>query len=144
MPARLTYSIVCDTRWRTRRGQVSGWLAGRAVNIRISRTSRGMWKLNGVVVPGLEACVDLDFGFTPATNLLPLRRIGLKEGEAADLPVVWLDVEDGLVSVLPQRYERRSQTSYWYEAPSADYRALLEVCPTGFVRRYPGLWEAES
>jgi hypothetical protein len=91
----------------------------------------------------LESCVDLDFGFTPATNLLQLQRVALAVGQVADVPVAWLDVSAGTLTVLPQRYERRSATTYWYESPSANYEGLLEVAPTGFIRRYPGLWEAE-
>ena len=35
----------------------------------------GDWKLNDVPVPELAHCVDLDLGFTPATNLMQLRRL---------------------------------------------------------------------
>jgi hypothetical protein len=49
-----------------------------------------------------------------------------------------------ILKPLPQRYERRSETAYWYEAPTVRYAALLEVTSAGFVRLYPGLWEAES
>ena len=49
---------------------------------------------------------------------------------------------DGVLQALPQRYERRSATTYWYESPTAGYAELLELAPSGFVRRYPGLWEA--
>ena len=59
------------------------------------------------------------------------------------MPVAWLDVEQEARAALHQRYERRSEATYWYESPSAGYRALLEVDGVGFVRRYPGLWEAE-
>ena len=62
---------------------------------------------------------------------------------AADVPVAWLDVATGTLEVLPQRYERRAEATYWYEAPRFDYAALLEVGPAGFIHRYPGLWEAE-
>lgn len=102
-----------------------------------------MWTLNGAAVPGLESYVDLDLGFTPATNLPQLRRVALADGQGADVPVAWLDVSAGTLTVLPQRYERRSATTYWYEAPSVNYAGLLEVDSTGFIRRYPGLWEAE-
>jgi uncharacterized protein len=39
--------------------------------------------------------------------------------------------------------ERRTQEMYWYEAPSVGYADMLEVGSTGFIRLYPGLWEAE-
>ena len=144
VPARLAYCILGDSAWRTTQGQVHGWLGGHGVDLRITRTSGGVWMLNGAAVPGLEACVDLDLSFTPSTNLLQLRRAALKEGQATDLPVAWLDVASATLRVLPQRYERRSNASYWYEAPSVDYRGLLEVGSSGFILRYPRLWEAES
>jgi hypothetical protein len=98
--------------------------------------------VNGAAVPGLEAYVDLDLGFTPATNLTQLRRVALAPGESAEVPVAWIDAPDGVLQALPQRYERRSATTYWYESPTAGYAELLELAPGGFVRRYPGLWEA--
>ncbi len=142
-PARLTYEVVCDTAWRTRHGRVEGWLGDRPVDFRIAHPNGDGWTLNEVTVPELAACVDLDLGFTPATNLLPLRRLDLAEHQAADAPAAWLDVAAGTLSLLAQRYERRSLATYWYEAPTVPYAALLEVAATGFVLRYPGLWEAE-
>jgi hypothetical protein len=109
----------------------------------MERTNQGGWTLNSVAVPGLESCVDLDFSFTPATNLPQLRRIALAAGQTADVPVAWLDAAAGALTLLPQRYERRSGDTYWYQAPSLNYEGLLEVSSTGFIRRYPGLWEAE-
>jgi len=142
-PARLAYRVVCDRAWRTRRGRIRGWLGARRVELTVARTSAGVWVLDGGPVPGLEGCDDLDLAFTPATNLPPLRRAALAVGRAADLPAAWLDVSAGTLTVLPQRYERRSPTTYWYEAPSVGYQGLLEVASSGFIRRYPGLWDAE-
>jgi len=144
VPARLAYRIDCDLKWHTRQGQVLGFLGVKSTEFSIVRTTAGAWTLNGAVVSGLEGCVDLDLGFTPATNLLPVRRLALAEGQAADAPAAWLDVFAGTVQILPQRYERRSQSTYWYEASSIHFEALLDVAPVGFIRRYPGLWEAES
>ncbi len=142
-PARLAYFVACDQAWRTQEGRVSGWIGEQSVEFIIARTAKGVWSLNGAIAPGLEYFVDLDIGFTPATNLLQLRRVGLAEGQAVDVPVAWLDVSAGALQALPQRYERRTDTTYWYEAPSVRYASLLEVATTGFIRRYPGLWEAE-
>jgi len=88
--------------------------------------------------------MDLDFGFTPSTNLLQLRRLALANGQRADAPAAWLDVSNGTLDVLVQRYERRSETTYWYEAPRFSYAEMLDVDSVGFVRRYPGLWEVEA
>lgn len=144
LPARLSYRLECDLRWHTQQGQVRGWLGAQSIELSITRSTGGVWTLNGVVVSNLESCVDLDLGFTPATNLLQLRRLALAEGQAADAPAAWLNESAGSLEVLPQRYERLTETMYWYEAPSVDYAALLDVAPTGFIHRYPGLWEAED
>jgi uncharacterized protein len=144
VPVRLMYQVACDLAWRTEHGEVHGWRGGQSVEFSVVRTAEGMWTLNGTVVPSLGSCVDLDLGFTPATNLLQLRRLDLAEGQAADVPVAWLEVSAGTLEALSQRYERRAGATYWYEAPSFEYAAELEVTPAGFIRRYPGLWEAES
>ncbi|MGB9941231.1 putative glycolipid-binding domain-containing protein [Methanosarcina sp.] len=143
VPASLAYRVVCDFKWYTERGYVQGWIGAQPVELSIQRERDGVWTLNGVTVSNLENCIDLDLGFTPATNLVPLRRLALREDQAADSLAAWLDVSAGILEVLPQRYERRAGTKYWYEAPSVDYAAMLEVTQIGFIRRYPGLWEAE-
>ena len=140
-PALLTYALACDREWRTRHGRVQGWVGERSVEFAVERTALGGWTLNGTVIPALEHYVDLDLGFTPATNLPQLRRLGLAVGQSADAPVAWLDVSSGLLSALPQRYERRSEQTYWYEAPSVGYAGLLEVASTGFIQSYQNLWE---
>jgi len=143
-PACLAYAVRCDREWRTREGEVQGWAGGRHINHRIERTVDDVWKLNGEAARGLEGCVDLDLGFTPATNLLQLRRAALRVGEAADIPVAWLDLPGSALDRLDQHYERRSIELYWYDAPRFRYSGLLQVSAAGFVERYPQLWDAVS
>jgi uncharacterized protein len=141
--SRLAYSIECDRSWRTRQGQIHGWIGERTIALRVMRTTGGAWRLNDQPASLPEGCADLDLGFSPASNLTQIRRVALAVGQAADVPVAWLDAAAGTLEVLLQRYERRTEATYWYEAPRFEYAALLEVAPAGFVRRYPGLWEAE-
>lgn len=140
--AKLAYEVTCDRAWRTLAGRVDGWLGAERVRLSIARTADGQWKGGEEIASLPPALIDLDLGFTPATNLLPLRRLSLGIGDAADAPAAWVDVQTGRLEVLAQRYERRSETAYRYEAPEVGYAALLEVTAIGFVRRYPGLWEA--
>lgn len=142
-PARLAYRVDCDGAFGAPRGVVSGWISGHSLEARLERRADGLWTVNGEAAQEAGDCPDLDLGFTPATNLLAIRRLALEEGEAAEAPAAWFDAERGSLELILQRYERRSTTTYWYESPSADYAALLEVDATGFVLRYPGLWEIE-
>jgi hypothetical protein len=144
MPACLAYQVDADEAWRTRDGVVRGWVGLRPLDLRVERTPDGVWSLDGRIVGGLDGCVDLDLGFTPATNLFQLRRVALPVGQASEVPVAWLDVPDGTLTRLDQRYERRTAETYWYESPRFDYAAILHVSAAGFVEKYPNLWETES
>jgi hypothetical protein len=138
-PAAVAYQVEVDARWQAKRGNINGFLGDQTIAHEIRRGDQG-WRLNGALVEGLDHLVDLDFGFTPATNVLQLSRIGLKLGQSAEVPVVWFDLESASLAELPQIYERRGERSYWYEAPTVPYRALLEIAPNGFVLSYPELW----
>jgi hypothetical protein len=147
LPALLDYQVECDEAWRTLRGEVRGFLGTRLVEVTVERAPAGEWLLNGQTVAGLQDCVHLDFGFTPATNFAQLRETALRVHQRAAFSVAWLDVPDGpalALQSLPQHYERRSATSYWYESPTVDYAELLELTQEGIIVRYPGLWELET
>ena len=137
--AAVAYQVEVDARWETKRGLISGFLGDQTVQHEIKRDNAG-WRLNGLRVEGFEHLVDLDYGFTPATNVLQLSRIALKPGQSAEVPVAWFDLDSASLTELPQRYERRSEASYWYEAPTVPYQNLMEIAPNGFVRSYPELW----
>ena len=156
-PARLDYFVDCDRAWHARTASVEGWVGAQEIAITIARGPDGRWLLDDAPVPGLDDCIDVDFGFTPATNLLQLRRVALAVGDAANVPVAWLDVPANTLERLEQRYHRSTGTTYDYESrfPEVriprlaalardDYHAVLETTADGFVRRYPGLWELEE
>ena len=140
--AALHYRLNLDKTWITRSAQVNGFIGGREIIHIVTHTDEE-WVHNGKVIAGLNALSDLDLGFTPATNLQQIRRMNLAVGQAMDLPVAWLDIESTALVELPQRYERMDATSYWYESPTASYRATLDTDNNNFVIRYPGLWQME-
>jgi uncharacterized protein len=140
LPARVEYSITCDRTWHTRFGVLHGWIGEQDWDVRIDHDDNGKWHLNGTAVTGLDDCMDLDLGFTPATNFLQLRRVALQVGDRAEFPVAWIDLPQATLVRLPQRYHRRDAMTYWYESPSVNYAGLLVLAESGFVREYPGLW----
>jgi hypothetical protein len=143
-PALVRYQLICNTAYESVLGRVRGWVGGQRLKLVIDRDTAGRWRRNGEVVEGLEGCTDLDYGFTPATNWSQLRRLALEVGDARECPVAWLEVPDGRLELLPQRYERRNEDCYWYQAPSVGYAGLIETTVTGFARRYPELWDLEA
>jgi hypothetical protein len=142
-PAELHYSVLCGPDFHARRATVHGTIAARRVEFVIERRAEG-WLLDGKNVRAIADCIDVDLGFTPATNLLPVRRLALAENQSANAPAAWLDVARGTLERLPQSYQNRGAGKYWYEAPTVGYAALLEVDRSGFVVDYPGLWTSIS
>lgn len=145
-PTALRYRVGCDPEWRTAEATVAGWCGARFVALRLRRDRAGRWTLNGVPCAPVTGCIDLDLSFTPATNLLPLRRLDLAVGQAAEVRSAWLEWPAGVLTPLPQRYARRSATEYEYQADlpgAAGFAGVLRVEPGGWILDYAGLWRAE-
>jgi hypothetical protein len=102
------------------------------------------WQINGTDQPEVAGCIDVDLNFTPATNLIAIRRLALAVGDASDAPAAWLRVPELTLERLEQRYHRVGLDIYDYEAAGTGYAASLQVSDVGFVTRYPGLWEQEA
>src|SRR5687768_6377728 len=89
-PCRLDYRVVCDAAWRTVSAGVKGWLDTTAVDIAIEVDTARRWTLNERSCPGVQGCDDIDLSFSPATNLLPIRRAQLAVGAQASVRAAWL------------------------------------------------------
>jgi hypothetical protein len=145
-PTALHYNVRCDNEWRTTEATVDGWCGARTVELRVRRTQAGSWTLNGVPCPAVAGCIDLDLSFTPATNLLPLRRLDLAVDQAAEVRSAWLEWPAAVLTPLIQHYARRSVAEYDYEADlpgTAKFVGVLRVEPRGWVLDYAELWQAE-
>lgn len=145
-PCRVEYQVTCDPTWHTLAAQLSGWAGTRRLVCAISADARRRWRLDGRECPEVEGCVDLDLSFSPATNLLPVRRLDLSVGDSAPVRAAWLRFPECRLEPLEQRYHRLDAERYGYESGAgADlFRAELRVTPSGFVVEYPGLWSRES
>lgn len=130
-PYLLEYAVRVDDEWRT-----------RAVDVRckdsrfeLSADGTGSWS-----APDVEGCIDVDLGFTPSTNTLPIRRLQLGVGDAADLDVAWVRFPALTVERATQRYERLADDRYRYSSPG--FQADLLIDENGLVLEYEGLWRA--
>lgn len=143
-PCRIEYAIVCDRAFVTRRCSVSGRVGSARVRLDVERDPDGEWLLDGSRVAELTGCLDVDLGFSPATNLLPIRRLALSLGAAAPVRAAWVRFPELTVEVLEQSYTRIATDRYLYESDGGNFRRELVVGETGFVMEYPGLWQAEG
>jgi len=143
-PWHIQYDVVADDAFRTKGATVVGYNGRKAIDIRIRSAGSGRWRVGGVLRAELAGCLDVDLGFTPATNLLALRRLALKVGQKADAPAAYLTFPRLRFTTLPQSYERVGRTEYSYEAPTVGYAGTLQVSSLGAVVRYPRLFELVS
>jgi hypothetical protein len=143
-PCRLEYRVVCDGDWNTLHGLVAGWCGSDHIKCEVRANPRREWHLNEREQPRVAGSADLDLAFSPATNLLAIRRLGLAPGESATVRSAWLTFPDLALEPLEQFYRRTGPFTYLYEAPEHGVAVELEVDAAGFVVRYPGLWERET
>jgi hypothetical protein len=138
---RVEYAVVCDAAWQTRHAWVAGWLGARRIRLDVLVTADRRWHLDGRVCGDVDGCTDVDLAFTPATNLLPLRRLALAPGQEAAVRAAWLSFPAFALEPLDQVYRRTGPAAYRSEADGGSFSTELEVDADGFVRRYPGRWE---
>jgi hypothetical protein len=141
---RLSYFIVCDAIWHTRRAEVTGSVGDEDINFDLSVDAHHRWQVNGVAKPAVDGCIDLDLNFSPATNLIPIRRLNLEDGARREVKAAWLRFPSFELEPLSQVYERLSEFKYHYSSRGGDFVTELTVNKVGFVTVYPQLWEAEG
>lgn len=139
-PCRLNYEIVCDMEWRTISGLVDGWYGKRPITIELTAVPSLGWRMNGTFVPEVKDCLDLDLSFTPSTNLIPVRRMGLSVGGSSISRAAWLSFPGLRLEPLEQTYYRDGPSSYHYQTTDG-FSTDLHVNDTGFITSYPGRWE---
>jgi uncharacterized protein len=143
--ARMHYVIDCDAEWRTRSAVIEGESGGRSIRVALTADGRGNWVRDGTSLPELHGALDVDLGFTPATNTLPIRRLALDIGESAGVRSAWLRFPELVLEPLEQTYIREAPMTFRYRAlvDGEPFTARLDTDVFGRVLRYEGLWIVE-
>jgi hypothetical protein len=142
-PFEVTYAVHCEQEWAT---------VGVLIEARIGIEPRGTQLFRGedrrwhvepgeIELPGLDGAMDADLGFTPATNTLPIRRLGLEVGQSEEIKTAWVRFPELTVEPFPQRYTRLADRRYLYESLTSEFKAELTVDDLGLVIQYQGLFE---
>lgn len=137
---RLDYLIDCDPSWSTRAAVVTGWIGDHNIDITVAVDDDLRWTLNGVTVPEVEGCTDIDLNFSPATNTLPIRRLEPKIDEAISVRAAWLRFPRFVLEPLEQSYTRLDQHRYLYQSAGGAFSAELSVDGDGQVIDYGEIW----
>jgi len=137
------YMFVLDANWVTRSAHIACRSALGESKIHLESSGTARWLANGEPMPEVTGCLDVDLEASACTNALPIRRLKLDVGGAADAPAVYVRTRDLCVERLEQRYTRLPNVGgyarYDYVAPSLDFRAVLVYDEYGLVLDYPGI-----
>jgi uncharacterized protein len=142
-PCKLDYVVICDAAWGTKSAHVKGEIGNREIDVTVAVDTNRRWRFGGTERISVEGSLDIDLGFSPSTNLLPIRRLQLAVGDEAEVTAAWLAFPSFELEPLPQLYRRVAQRTYHYESNGGNFTRTLEVNDTGFVTSYPGIWVAE-
>jgi uncharacterized protein len=137
-PLVVRYLVVTDENSLTRRVELD--LDGSTRRVLLA-DGVGRWHWDGVSeLTDVAGALDVDLTVTPATNTLPIRRLGLEVGQAADLRMAWIQFPDLEVIPSEQRYERLTQDRWRFS--TGDFQAELVVDRDGLVLDYGGLFRS--
>jgi len=141
---RLDYDIACDAGWQTVSCRVTGWTGVARIDIDVRADGARRWRVNGAECPAVAGAIDIDLNWSPSTNLLPIRRLGLAVGTEGPVTAAWLRFPGFALEPLAQTYRRLAPGVYRYESGGGRFTADLDVDDAGLVTRYPGFCEAET
>jgi uncharacterized protein len=138
-PWRIEYAIELDTAGLTRTVTIDANGGSSTVSLSLHADGQGRWRRGEAIVVDSPDALDVDLGFSPATNTLPIRRLGLAIGESAEIGVAWVLFPSFEVEYGRQRYTRLGERRWRYQ--SIGFEAELTIDEDGLVEDYAE-WEA--
>jgi len=140
-PWQVNYTLTLNPRWEAQTVFIEV-MSEQNYTIALHKNELQQW-LNekGEHLEAFDGCVDVDISFTPFTNSLPINRLQLTKGEGQDIRVVYVDVRNGVVKTVKQRYLNKGSQIYKYENEDSGYISELIVDKDGYVVDYPGIWQ---
>ena len=134
----IAYTVDANPDWSTHHASVDIPALATSFDVRVGPGDR--WFIDGHHRADLDGCIDIDFGWTPATNTLPIRRLRFTTGTPRTIRAVWLKWSELLFVPAEQTYTKRRDDRWTYE--SGDFAADLAVDEHGVMLTYgdPPIW----
>ena len=137
---RVEYQIKTNENWETIFFEIKSRHSNTTEHLKFESDGKGNWFSNNKRADQFNGCIDIDIPLTPFTNTLPIKRLNLKQGEEQQIRVIYLDMLEGKIKPVHQKYTRLSKTEYQYENVPNDFDAKITVDDFGLVTDYPALF----
>jgi uncharacterized protein len=139
--AEARYESACNRTFHTRRAHISLRNAAGERTLQIT-AENGRWYQNGSACHSVRGAIDIDLGWSPSTNTLPIRRLELEVGKSSGpVTAAWVRFPEVTLEPLPQEYLRVSERLYRYSSLEGTFIAQLSVDDEGLVLDYEGFWQ---
>lgn len=132
-PCHIDYDVLCDPDWIPKSCRVNVVFSARVRTRELRRDGIGRWEHNGTPAPDLESCSDIDLGWTPATNTIPIRRLELEVGDTASIRAAWVRCPVLDVVANQQHYTRMSRDRWRYRSDDYDFELVTMRPPVSFL-----------
>jgi uncharacterized protein len=141
-PGHIDYDVLCDSDWMPRSCSITVTLPTQIRTIELTSDDVGHWAMNGIAAPHLLGCRDVDLGWTPATNTIPIRRLDLEVGDTASIVAAWVRFPELDVVATQQHYTRVATDRWRYRSDDYDFELVTDT-NSGLVLQYgDDLWRA--
>ena len=141
--SRLDYSIESSTDWIAKSLSVRFEQEGVQRELRLRRDADS-WRDADKEIVSIKGLKDVDLSLTPATNILPMLRLGLRDcavGESTETTAAWVLFPEMTVQPLRQRYTKVAERRFFYENLDDPFTTEIEIDDRGLVVSYPPFWE---
>ena len=143
-PCHIDYDLNVDGDWMPRSCSVSVSLPTQVRTLELRSDQIGHWEIHGAAAPHLDGCADIDLGWTPSTNTIPIRRLDLEVGDTASIFAAWIRFPELDVLASQQRYTRMATDRWRYRSGGYDFELMTDA-PSGLVLAYgDDLWKAAA
>ena len=138
---KVDYQIIINQFWATTFFEIKTRLDNSVQHISFQSDGKGNWSTDGKPQEKFDGCIDIDISLTPFTNTLLVNRLNLSEGEDKLITVLYIDILDGQITPVSQRYTRLSRKKYKYQNVPNDFESVISVDESGLVEDYPDLFK---
>lgn len=143
MAYKIDYTLEITKKWRIINSIINIDNLGKKKLIKIELNKKNNWVINGEKKINFNLCTDLDLGFSPLTNAIPIKRLNLRESESNNITALWVQYPSFEIKTLDQNYTNLGNNFYLYESDTS-FKSKLRVTPHNFVMDYPTYWELVS
>lgn len=134
----IRYQVVMDTSWHVLELSIKDVDRPR-LKLYLTRTEDDLWyNAEGVLLPELSGCQEVDISITPFTNTLAIKK--LTGHQQKRFKVAYICIPDFTYAAVEQVYQALGSGRYRYENLDTRFSAELIADEFGLVSEYPGLF----